>query len=128
MKIQKVVNRLQKLHPKEIDLSLSRIKKLLKKLGNPQNKIKAISVVGTNGKNSTIEALYSILLTFTTGQLRFGPSSFLAILFQIGASFSLDALFNSSIVLTNSELLFLEICFFVIVFLKVRLAARLCRI
>ena len=61
MKIQKVVNRLQKLHPKEIDLSLSRIKKLLKKLGNPQNKIKAISVVGTNGKNSTIEALYSIL-------------------------------------------------------------------
>jgi dihydrofolate synthase/folylpolyglutamate synthase len=49
------------LHPKEIDLSLDRIKKLCEKLGNPQNKIKAISIVGTNGKNSTIQAAYSIL-------------------------------------------------------------------
>jgi len=49
------------LHPKEIDLSLDRINFLCKKLGNPQNKIKAISVVGTNGKNSTIQACYSIL-------------------------------------------------------------------
>tara|TARA_B100001175_G_scaffold251578_1_gene218991 strand:- start:1062 stop:2291 length:1230 start_codon:yes stop_codon:yes gene_type:complete len=49
------------LHPKEIDLSLDRIKKLCNKLDNPQDKIKAISVVGTNGKNSTIQACYSIL-------------------------------------------------------------------
>jgi dihydrofolate synthase/folylpolyglutamate synthase len=49
------------LHPKEIDLSLDRIKELCKKLGNPQDKIKAISVVGTNGKNSTINAIFSIL-------------------------------------------------------------------
>jgi len=49
------------LHPKEIDLSLDRIKILCKKLGNPQKKIKAISVIGTNGKNSTIQACYSIL-------------------------------------------------------------------
>jgi len=49
------------LHPKEIDLSLSRIKNLCKKLGNPQDKIKAISIVGTNGKNSTIQACFSIL-------------------------------------------------------------------
>jgi len=61
MKLQKIVNRLQKLHPKEVDLSLDRIKTLCKKLGNPQDKIKAISVVGTNGKQSTINAMFSIL-------------------------------------------------------------------
>jgi len=61
MKLQKILSNFQKLHPKEIDLSLDRIKTLCKKLGNPQNKIKAISVVGTNGKNSTINAIFSIL-------------------------------------------------------------------
>ena len=61
MKLWKILNRLQKLHPKEIDLSLNRIQNLCKKLGNPQDKIKAISVVGTNGKNSTINAIFSIL-------------------------------------------------------------------
>ena len=61
MKLQKIVNRLQKLHPREIDLSLDRIKLLCKKLGNPQDKIKSISVVGTNGKQSTINAIFSIL-------------------------------------------------------------------
>ena len=61
MKLQKIVSRLQKLHPKEIDLSLDRIVSLCEKLDNPQNKIKAISVVGTNGKYSTIQAMYSIL-------------------------------------------------------------------
>ncbi|MDB9739217.1 Mur ligase family protein [Candidatus Pelagibacter sp.] len=61
MKLQKIVERLQKLHPKEIDLSLDRTRNLLKKLGNPQNQINCISVVGTNGKFSTIQALYAIL-------------------------------------------------------------------
>ena len=61
MKLQKIVSRLQELHPKEIDLSLDRIKSLCKKLGNPQDKIKAISIVGTNGKYSTIQAMFSIL-------------------------------------------------------------------
>ena len=61
MKLQKILNHLQKLHPKEIDLSLNRIKILCEKLGNPQDKIKAISVVGTNGKQSTINVLFSIL-------------------------------------------------------------------
>ena len=61
MKLQKTLNRLQKLHPKEIDLSLDRIKKLCQKLGNPQDKIKSISVVGTNGKQSTINAIFYIL-------------------------------------------------------------------
>ncbi len=61
MKLQKILSRFLKLHPKEIDLSLDRILNLCKKLGNPQDKIKAINVVGTNGKNSTIQACYSIL-------------------------------------------------------------------
>jgi len=61
MKLQKILSRFLKLHKKEIDLSLDRILNLCKKLGNPQNKIKAISIVGTNGKNSTIQACYSIL-------------------------------------------------------------------
>jgi len=49
MKLQKIVSRLQELHPKEIDLSLDRIQDLCKRLGNPQDKIKTISIVGTNG-------------------------------------------------------------------------------
>ncbi len=61
MKLQKIVSRLQKLHPKEIDLSLDRIKTLCKKLGNPQDEIKCIQVCGTNGKGSTISFLRSIL-------------------------------------------------------------------
>ena len=61
MKLQKILSRFLKLHPKEIDLSLDRIKLLCKKLGNPQEKIKAISIVGTNGKQSTINAIFSIL-------------------------------------------------------------------
>ena len=61
MKLQKILSRLAKLHPKEIDLSLDRIKNLCNKLDNPQNKIKSISVVGTNGKYSTIQAIFAIL-------------------------------------------------------------------
>jgi len=61
MKLQKIINRLQKLHPKEIDLSLNRIKNLCKKLGNPQDEIRCIQVCGTNGKGSTISFLRSIL-------------------------------------------------------------------
>ena len=61
MKLQKILARLQKLHPKEIDLSLKRIQKLCKKLGNPQDNLSCISVVGTNGKYSTIQTLRAIL-------------------------------------------------------------------
>ena len=61
MKLQKILSRLQKLHPKEIDLSLDRIKNLCEKLGNPQDEIKCIQVCGTNGKGSTISFLRSIL-------------------------------------------------------------------
>ncbi len=61
MKLKKILSRFLTLHKKEIDLSLDRIKNLCKKLGNPQDKIKVINVIGTNGKNSTIQACYSIL-------------------------------------------------------------------
>ena len=61
MKLQKILSRFLKLHKKEIDLKLDRIIHLCEKLGNPQDKIKAINIVGTNGKNSTIQACYSIL-------------------------------------------------------------------
>ena len=61
MKLQKITERLQKLHPKEIDLSLDRTKNLCQKLGNPQDQINCISITGTNGKYSTIRALYAIL-------------------------------------------------------------------
>ena len=61
MKLQKIINRLLKLHPKEIDLSLDRIKNLCEKLGNPQDEISCIQVCGTNGKGSTISFLRSIL-------------------------------------------------------------------
>jgi dihydrofolate synthase/folylpolyglutamate synthase len=61
MKLQKIVERLQKLHPKEIDLSLDRTRNLLEKLGNPQDQLNCVSIVGTNGKFSTIASLYAIL-------------------------------------------------------------------
>ena len=61
MKLQKILSRFLKLHPREIDLNLDRIKILCNKLGNPQDKIRVISVIGTNGKNSTIQACFSIM-------------------------------------------------------------------
>ena len=61
MKLQTILKRLQKLHPKEIDLSLNRIQNLCKKLGNPQDHLKCISIVGTNGKYTTIQAIRAIL-------------------------------------------------------------------
>ena len=61
LKLQKIVDRLQKLHPKEIDLSLVRVKKLCTKLGEPQDYVDCIQVCGTNGKFSTIQAVRAIL-------------------------------------------------------------------
>ena len=45
MKLQKILSRFLKLHPKEIDLSLDRIKILCKKLGDPQDKIKLFQLL-----------------------------------------------------------------------------------
>lgn len=46
-----------------IDLGLDRIKKILEILGNPQDKISAIQVAGTNGKGSCCAMLESVLRT-----------------------------------------------------------------
>ena len=61
MKLQQILTNLQRLHPKEIDLSLDRIKRLCLKLGSPEKNLKFISVIGTNGKFSTIAAIRAIL-------------------------------------------------------------------
>jgi len=64
MKIQKILKRLLQLHPKSIDLSLDRIKRLLKDLNNPEKKItNVIQVVGTNGKFSVCSSLRQIFET-----------------------------------------------------------------
>ena len=64
MKIKKILKRLLQLHPKSVDLSLNRIKRLLKNLNNPEKKItNAIQVVGTNGKHSFCSTLREIFET-----------------------------------------------------------------
>ena len=64
MKIKKILKRLLQLHPKSIDLSLNRIKRLLKDLNNPEKKItNAVQVVGTNGKHSFCSVLREIFET-----------------------------------------------------------------
>ena len=62
MKLQNLVSKLEKHHKRKLDLSLGRTFNLLKKLGNPQDKLKnVISVVGTNAKASMSYSLKSIL-------------------------------------------------------------------
>ena len=64
MKVQKILKRLLQLHPKSVDLSLKRIKRLLKDLENPEKKISnVIQVVGTNGKHSICSTLREIFET-----------------------------------------------------------------
>ena len=56
-----ILKRLSDLHPKSIDLSLERLKTLLRKLENPEKKLPlTIHVAGTNGKGSTIAMLAAI--------------------------------------------------------------------
>ncbi|MBI3446820.1 MAG: bifunctional folylpolyglutamate synthase/dihydrofolate synthase [Magnetospirillum sp.] len=59
--IDRVLDRLTRLHPKVIDLSLDRIQGLLAALGNPQDKLPpVIHVAGTNGKGSTVATLRAL--------------------------------------------------------------------
>ena len=61
-KLQILISKLEKHHKRKIDLSLDRTFNLLKKLGNPQDKLKnVINVVGTNAKASMAYSLKSIL-------------------------------------------------------------------
>ena len=49
------------MHPNEINLSLDRIKLLLKKLNNPENKLPhTIQIAGTNGKGSVATSIYQL--------------------------------------------------------------------
>ena len=60
-KINALLRKIVQLHPEEIDLSLDRIKILLKKLDNPQNKLPyTIHIAGTNGKGSVATSLYQL--------------------------------------------------------------------
>ena len=57
-----VLDRLYRLHPKKIDLSLDRMERILAALGHPeQNLPPVIHVAGTNGKGSTTAFLRAIL-------------------------------------------------------------------
>jgi len=57
-----ILDRLARLHPKKIDLSLGRVERLLARLGNPERRLPpTIHVAGTNGKGSTIAILRAIL-------------------------------------------------------------------
>ena len=87
MKIQKILKRLLQLHPKSVDLSLDRIKRLLKDLNNPEKKItNAIQVVGTNGKHSfcsTVRAIfetagYTINMNISPSLRKFNERYYLA--------------------------------------------------
>jgi dihydrofolate synthase / folylpolyglutamate synthase len=58
----RVLERLSRLHPKLIDLSLGRIERLLAALGNPEDGLPpVVHVAGTNGKGSTIATLRACL-------------------------------------------------------------------
>ena len=57
-----VLERLSRLYPKNIDLSLDRMFELLKKLGNPQDDLPpVIHIAGTNGKGSTLAFIRAFL-------------------------------------------------------------------
>ncbi len=61
-KLSHTLNRMFSLHPKLIDFNLSRLKLLMKKFNNPQNRLQnVIHIAGTNGKGSTASFLKEIL-------------------------------------------------------------------
>ncbi len=57
-----ILDRLLALHPREIDLSLGRMQRLLSALGRPQDRLPpVIHIAGTNGKGSTTAFMRAIL-------------------------------------------------------------------
>ncbi|OAN50287.1 bifunctional folylpolyglutamate synthase/dihydrofolate synthase [Paramagnetospirillum marisnigri] len=59
--IDSILERLTRLHPKVIDLSLDRVSRLLDALGNPQDRLPpVVHVAGTNGKGSTVATLRAL--------------------------------------------------------------------
>jgi len=60
--VDRILQRLLQLHPKLIDLSLDRVRRLLHRLGDPQDALPpVVHVAGTNGKGSTIAFLRAAL-------------------------------------------------------------------
>jgi dihydrofolate synthase/folylpolyglutamate synthase len=58
----RVLERLGRLHPKLIDLSLGRVERLLAALGNPQDDLPpVVHVAGTKGKGSTVATMRACL-------------------------------------------------------------------
>ncbi|WP_421726653.1 bifunctional folylpolyglutamate synthase/dihydrofolate synthase [Bauldia sp.] len=61
-RLNAILERLLRLHPREIDLSLGRIEDLLADLGHPQRQLPpVIHVAGTNGKGSTTAFMRAML-------------------------------------------------------------------
>ena len=61
-KTNKLLKEFINLHPKYIDLSLSRLEHLLKRLGDPHKNLPpTIHIAGTNGKGSTLSFIKNIL-------------------------------------------------------------------
>lgn len=57
-----VLERLRRLHPKRIDLSLGRMERLLERLGHPERNLPpVIHIAGTNGKGSTTAYMQAAL-------------------------------------------------------------------
>ncbi|MEC7538705.1 MAG: bifunctional folylpolyglutamate synthase/dihydrofolate synthase, partial [Pseudomonadota bacterium] len=57
-----ILERLLRLHPKKIDLSLDRVLHLLDRLGGPHEKLPpVVHVAGTNGKGSSIAFMRAML-------------------------------------------------------------------
>ena len=57
-----VLERVMRLHPKIIDLELSRVERLLKLVGSPEQRLPpVVHVAGTNGKGSVIAYLRAML-------------------------------------------------------------------
>ncbi|MEO1090836.1 MAG: folylpolyglutamate synthase/dihydrofolate synthase family protein [Pseudomonadota bacterium] len=57
-----ILTRLERLHPKAIDLSLGRVRRLLADLGHPECRLPpVVHIAGTNGKGSTLAMLDAML-------------------------------------------------------------------
>ena len=62
LELDRLLTRLEKLHPKYIDFSLQRLLKLLNKLDKPHTKLPpTIHIAGTNGKGSVLSLVKQIL-------------------------------------------------------------------
>ncbi|WP_298913939.1 folylpolyglutamate synthase/dihydrofolate synthase family protein [uncultured Algimonas sp.] len=60
--IETALEELRRLHPRKIDLGLSRIERVLDALGRPQDRLPtSVHVAGTNGKGSTVALLRAML-------------------------------------------------------------------